>query len=223
MKNLKKIISELSLLFSVIAITVLFVKCSVSSPLLEPDKDDYTQKSPEKFSVQFITTKGNFTVEVDREYAPLAADRFYYLVKNNYYSFNRFFRVVPNFVVQWGMKGVPAIDTIWENLGVLDEPVKLSNTKGTLAFARSGPKTRSNQLYINLADNVRLDTSSWNGVNGFPAFGKVTKGMDIIESITSEYEQQPNQDSIKAYGNRYLIKNFPNLDYIKSVKIISEE
>jgi len=143
--------------------------------------------------VEFKTTKGNFIVDIQRDYSPLAVDRFYYLVKNNYYNDNRFFRVLPNFVVQWGMKGKPAVDTVWENLGIADEPVKLSNTKGTIAFARSGPNTRSNQLFINLADNVRLDSSNYNDVNGFPAFGIVTEGMDVIEKITADYLQEPNQ------------------------------
>jgi cyclophilin family peptidyl-prolyl cis-trans isomerase len=141
-------------------------------------------------------------------------------VKNNYYNYNRFFRVLPNFVVQWGMRGVPEIDKIWGEMGIKDEPVKLSNLKGTISFARSGPNTRSNQLFINLADNKRLDTSDFNDVLGFPAFGKVIKGMETVESINSEYKQDPDQDSIRIKGNLYLKNNFPNLDYIISTKMI---
>jgi cyclophilin family peptidyl-prolyl cis-trans isomerase len=118
------------------------------------------------------------------------------------------------------MKGVPQIDQIWSDLGIPDEPVKLSNTKGAISFARGGPNSRSNQLFINLVDNERLDESDFNNVKGFPAFGKVIKGMDIIESINSEYLQEPNQDSIMTQGNRYLLKNYPKLDYIISTKII---
>lgn len=193
--------------------------CAASSPLLEPKTDELNVAAPEKFNVEFTTTQGNFTVEVIRDYSPLAVDRFYYLVKNNYYSYNRFFRVLPNFVVQWGMRGVPQIDKVWSDLGVNDEPVKMSNVKGAISFARGGPNSRSNQLFINLVDNLRLDKSDFNGVKGFPAFGKVIDGMEVVESINSEYLQEPNQDSIMSKGNVYLNKNFPNLDYIISAKV----
>jgi peptidyl-prolyl cis-trans isomerase A (cyclophilin A) len=210
------------MMIKIILLTSLLFGCSASSPLLEPDNDDLAAHAPSEFSVEFNTTKGNILVEVKRENSPLAVDRFYYLVKNNYYNYNRFFRVLPNFVVQWGMRGVPIIDKAWENLGIEDEPVKLSNTKGTISFARAGVNSRSNQLFINLGDNIRLDTSNFNDVNGFPAFGKVIKGMDVVESINSEYMQEPNQDSISVRGNIYLKKNYPNLDYIISTKIINQ-
>ncbi len=209
--------------FIVLTFSVLIlISCSSNNPLLNPEKENLTVKSPEKFQVKFETSKGNFIIEAKREYSPLAVDRFYYLVKNNYYNGNKFFRVVPNFVVQWGMKGIPEIDSTWEKLGVADEPVKLSNTIGTVAFARGGPKSRSNQLYINLGNNTRLDSTKYNGVNGFPAFGKVIKGLDVVKSINPEYKQEPNQDSIMIKGNNYLNKNFPNLDYIITAEIINQ-
>ena len=201
-------------------IVIIFYACSGNNPLLKPDTKELNEHSPNNFRVVFHTTKGDFTVDVSRKYSPLGVDRFYYLVKNHYYDGNRFFRVVPNFVVQWGMKGIPEIDKIWEKMGIKDEPVKLSNTKGTIAFARGGPNTRSNQLFINLKYNARLDTSGYMNVKGFPAFGKVIKGMDIVESINSEYVQKPNQDSIIVKGNGYLNRNFPDLDYIKSTEIV---
>ena len=120
------------------------------------------------------------------------------------------------------MKGIPEVDDIWSDMGIKDEPVKLSNTKGTIAFARSVPNTRSNQLFINLGDNMRLDNSDFNGVKGFPAFGKVVIGMDVVESINSEYLQKPDQDSIRVNGNEYLSRNFPNLDYIISATVIEK-
>ncbi len=205
---------------SVVAVLVLLLGCSISSPLLKPNKTELNKKSPEEFEVLFKTTKGDFTVKVERKYSPLAVDRFFYLAKYHYYDGNKFFRVLPGFVVQWGMKGVPEIDKVWEKLGIKDEPVKLSNTIGTIAFARGGPNTRSNQLFINLVDNTRLDSSKYNNVNGFPAFGKVIKGMEVVKSINAEYLQKPNQDSIMVKGNLYLNKKFPNLDYIISAKII---
>ena len=105
-------------------------------------------------------------------------------------------------------------------MGIKDEPVKMSNLKGTLSYARSGPNTRSNQLFINLADNERLDASDFNNVIGFPAFGKVIKGMEIVEAINSDYLQKPDQDSIRIKGNSYLNKNFPELDYIINTEIV---
>jgi cyclophilin family peptidyl-prolyl cis-trans isomerase len=210
-----------SIIFILFSILFL-ISCSPSSPLLEPDAEELTKRSPAQFQVQFKTSEGNFTIDVKREYSPLAVDRFYYLVKNGYYESNRFFRVLPNFVVQWGMKGDPKIDEIWSEMGIKDEEVKLSNTKGTISFARSIPNTRSNQLFINLGDNIRLDNSEFNGVKGFPAFGKITVGMDVVESINSEYLQKPDQDSIRIKGNEYLNRNFPNLDYIISATVIEE-
>lgn len=121
------------------------------------------------------------------------------------------------------MKGIPEIDSVWSQLGVEDEPVRLSNSKGTIAFARGGPQTRSNQLFINLADNLQLDESNFNEVKGFPAFGKVIKGMEIVESINAEYLQKPDQDSIRIQGNPYLNRVYPNLDYIISTKIVNEK
>jgi len=209
------------LLFIILSFS-LIISCSASSPIMDPDPAELSEKAPGKFTVLFKTSKGDFHVEVERENSPLAVDRFYYLVKHNYYNYNRFFRVLPNFVVQWGMRGVPAIDEIWGNKGIQDEPVKLSNTKGTIAFARGGPNTRSNQLFINLGDNKRLDESDFNNVKGFPAFGNVVKGMEVVESINAEYKQEPNQDSIRIIGNGYLQNNFPNLDYIISTKILNE-
>lgn len=211
------------LFFKSLLFTVLVWGCSASSPLLQPNLDDLAAPSPSEYSVEFTTTKGNFTIDVKREHSPLAGDRFYYLVTNKYYDYNRFFRVLPEFVVQWGMRGVPIIDKAWENLGIKDEPVKLSNTLGALSFARAGKDSRSNQLFINLNNNERLDTSDFNDVKGFPAFGQVVKGMEVVLGINSEYLQEPNQDSITVKGNVYLNKNFPNLDYIISTKIVSEK
>jgi len=206
-----------SLLFALI-----LYGCAASYPLLAPDQEGLAEVAPNKFTVEFTSTKGKIIIEVEREYSPLAVDRFYYLVKHNYYSYNRFFRVLPNFVVQWGMKGVPQIDEVWQSLGVPDETVKLNKTKGAISFARGGPNSRSNQLFLNLSKNLRLDKSDFNNVKGFPAFGKVIKGMDVVESINSQYLQEPNQDSIMTKGNRYLNKNYPNLDYIISTKIIAD-
>ncbi len=211
---------KISLKFLIVLISGIIFNCSGSTKLLNPSDEDLGMKAPEKFTVVFVTTKGDIKIDVKREYSPLGVDRFYFLAKNHYYDGNRFFRVVPDFVVQWGINGNPEINKVWENAGIEDEPVKLSNKKGTMAFARGGPDTRSNQLFINLKDNLRLDTTNFMGVKGFPAFGKVVDGMNVVESIYSGYRELPNQDSIQIKGNEYLMRNFPELDYIITTKII---
>lgn len=203
-------------------VLLLFVAVACSRALLNPKPEILDIPAPSQFKVLFETSKGNFIVDVKRDFSPLGVDRFYYLVDNGYYNGNRFFRVVPNFVVQWGINGDPEINKVWNEFGIEDEPVKLSNFRGTIAFARGGPNTRSNQVYINYRDNLRLDTTHYNGVKGFPAFGRVVKGMDVVDSIYSGYRQEPNQDSIQAKGNEYLIRNFPKLDYIIEAKVIEE-
>lgn len=196
----------------------LLISCSASNPLLE--YNGITDRSPDNFKVVFQTTKGKVEIEAKRELSPNAVDRFYFLAKNGYYNENRFFRVVPNFVVQWGISGNPAVNKIWENLGIEDEPVKSSNLKGAIAFARGGKDSRSNQLFINLKDNSRLDKVEFMEVKGFPVFAHVVSGIEAIDSIFSEYRELPDQDSIQQKGNKYLIKNFPKLDYIISTEVI---
>ena len=120
--------------FSIILLSLILTACS--SALLKPDTEELTSPAPNEFSVLFQTSKGDFTLNVKRDYSPKGVDRFYYLVKHGYYDGNRFFRVVPNFVVQWGINGNPEINKVWENNGIDDEPVKLSNRRGTIAFAR---------------------------------------------------------------------------------------
>ncbi len=206
--------------FSFLLLIILLAACSRA--LLKPDPEILAVPAPSQFKVLFETSKGNFTVDVKRYFSPKGVDRFYYLVTNGYYDGNRFFRVVPNFVVQWGINGDPEINKVWENFGIEDEPVKLSNYRGTIAFARRGPNTRSNQVYINYKDNLRLDTTNYNGVKGFPAFGRVINGMEVLDSIYAEYRQKPDQDSIQQKGNDYLQRNFPKLDYIIKARVVEE-
>jgi peptidyl-prolyl cis-trans isomerase A (cyclophilin A) len=182
------------------------------NPLLEPLR--LKQKAPESYKVRFDTTKGPFVVEVERELAPRGADRFYNLVKNGFFNDARFFRVVPGFVVQFGIPADPEVATAWRTATILDDKVKGSNTKGTITFATSGPDSRTTQVFINYADNSRLDRM------GFAPFGKVVEGMDVVESINSEYGERPNQGAVQTQGNAYLDKEFPKLDSIRSAKIV---
>ncbi len=172
------------------------------------------QKAPDVYRVNFDTSKGAVVIEVHREWAPLGADRFYTLVQHKYLDGARFFRVVPGFMAQFGVAADPAVTAKWENRTLQDDPVRQSNTRGMVTFAAtSQPNSRSTQMFINFADNARLDGM------GFAPLGKVVSGMDVVDRINSEYGETPQQPRITAEGNAYLEKEFPNLDYIKTARI----
>lgn len=181
-----------------------------------------TEQAPATYRVRFDTSKGQFVVQVTREWAPRAADRFYNLVKNGFYNDVRFFRVVRNFMAQFGMHGDPAIQKAWQTARIPDDPVKQGNTRGRITFAHAGPNTRTTQVFINYRNNSRaLDGQ------GFAAFGEVVEGMDVVDSLYSGYGDSmdaggkgPSQSSIAAEGNAYLDRRFPQLDRIKSATII---
>lgn len=178
------------------------------------------EPAPAVYKVKFETSKGDFVVQVNREWAPLGADRFYQLVKSNFFDNARFFRVISGFMAQFGISPDPKTAAMWEAQTIQDDPPKQSNTKGRITFATAGPNTRTTQLFINLVDNVRLDAS------GFTPFGEVVSGMNVVESLNSEYGEGapngsgPSQELIQSQGNAYLEKEFPRLDYIKKISIL---
>jgi peptidyl-prolyl cis-trans isomerase A (cyclophilin A) len=184
-----------------------------SAALRTPSK--LTATAPATFKANFETTAGVFVVEVTRAWAPKGADRFYILVKNGFFDGDRFFRVVPGFVVQFGLYGDPKIQSAWSNANITDDPVTQSNKRGTLVFATAGPNTRTTQLFINFGDNSRLDR------DGFAPFGTVVSGMEVVDKINAEYGQQPDQGMIQSQGNAYLTKSFPRLDYIKKASLVT--
>ncbi len=171
------------------------------------------EQAPATYSVLFQTSAGDFTVQVNRDWAPHGADRFYNLVKNGFYDGCRFFRVVPGFMVQFGLNGDPSVQAAWRGANIPDDPVKQSNKRGYITFATAGPNTRTTQVFINFADNAGLDGQ------GFAPFGRVTKGMDVVDKINSGYGEKPNQGSIQMQGNAYLEKEFPKLDYVKKATV----
>jgi cyclophilin family peptidyl-prolyl cis-trans isomerase len=174
-----------------------------------------TAKAPDQYEVTFKTTVGDFVVQVTRAWAPLGADRFYNLVKHGYFTDASFFRVVPGFVVQFGLSASPAVNKVWEKASIKDDPVTQSNHLGYVTFATAGPNTRTTQLFINLGDNARLDSM------GFAVFGQVATGMDVVQKIYSGYGESPDQAAITAEGKAYLDKNFPKLDHIVSATVTS--
>jgi peptidyl-prolyl cis-trans isomerase A (cyclophilin A) len=171
-------------------------------------------KAPAVFKVRFVTTKGPFVVEVHRDWSPLGADRLYNLVKNGFFNNGHFFRVVPDFVVQFGLSPSPAVNKVWQDAEIQDDPVTQSNHKGSLTFASRGPNTRTTQLFINLGENARLDGM------GFSPFGTVIDGMDVVEKLYPGYGQTPDQGRIQAEGKPYLDKEFPLLDSVKLARIV---
>jgi len=166
------------------------------------------------FSVEFECSNGNFTVECHNDWAPLGAARFKELVEANFFTELRFFRVVPNFIVQFGISGDPDVAEEWRNKRIADDKVTQSNAEGTLTFATAGPKTRTTQLFINLRDNPFLDSQ------GFSPFGKVTSGLGVVKAINAKYGEKPDQGQIQSRGNAYLQEKFPELDFIKSAKLV---
>lgn len=174
-------------------------------------------KAPEVYKAKFVTTKGEFVVEVHREWAPNGADRFYNLVKSGFYNDASFFRVIPKFVVQFGMNAKPSVEAVWQKANIRDDAVKQSNKKGYLVFATAGPNTRTTQVFINLSDNTSLDAQ------GFSPFGMVVEGMDVVEKFYSGYgdpPRGPDQGMVASHGKAYLDKNFPQLDSIKTATIV---
>jgi peptidyl-prolyl cis-trans isomerase A (cyclophilin A) len=177
------------------------------------------EKAPDLYKAKFDTSKGPFVIEVHRDWAPLGADRFYNLVKNGFYDDCRFFRVIDGFMAQIGMNGTPAVQNAWTSARLQDDPVKQSNKKGFVTFAHAGPNSRTTQFFINFGDNASLDKQ------GFPPFGQITSGMDVVEKLYSGYGdgpprgRGPSQGQITAEGNAYLTKDFPKLDYVKKATI----
>jgi len=176
------------------------------------------ETAPDKFQVKFDTTKGEFIVEVTRSWSPIGVDHFYSMVKNGYYDNCRFFRVVKDFMVQFGINGDPKLNTIWGSANIKDDPVQQSNTRGYISYAKTAaPNSRSTQLFINFRDNSFLDRQ------GFSPFGKVINGMNVVDSIYDGYGERPDQGQMRMQGNVYLEKTFPDLDYIKTATIVPAE
>ncbi len=174
-------------------------------------------ESPAVYQVKFDTTAGPFVVEVNRQLAPLGADRFYRLVKEGYFDDVRIFRVVDGFVAQFGMSGNPETSAKWQDARIGDDPVKVSNKAGTLTFATSGKDSRTTQLFVNLGENARLDRM------GFSPFGRVVEGMENVKKFYSSYGERPDQGRIRQSGNEYLDASFPKLTKIETARVVSED
>lgn len=186
--------------------------------------------APDSFVVAMETSRGHVEVMARKDWAPIGVSRFYELTKAQFFDDTRFFRVIKGFMAQFGLSGDPKVNQAWRSRCLADEPVKHSNARGTISFARAGKNTRSTQLFINFVDNTSLDTDD----GGYPPIGEVVSGMAVVDSLYAEYGESaprsgpqygregPNQDSIAKLGNAYLARGWPKLDYIKTARVIRE-
>jgi len=189
--------------------------------LLDPSLPEWKEQAPASFKAKFATSKGDFTIQVDRAWSPFGADRFYTLVKNGYYDDVRFFRVVDGFMVQFGIHGNPDVNKAWMRNTIKDDAVAKSNTRGWVTFATGGPNTRTTQIFINFVDRNRMLDGQ-----GFSPFGQVIEGMDVVDKLYKGYGEGapqgrgPHQGRIQSEGNAYLNDKFKELDYVKTARIV---
>ena len=175
---------------------------------------------PEVFRVKFETSQGDVVVQANRAWAPHGVDRFHELLRMHYFDQNRFFRVLPGFIAQFGVHRDFNVHATWRNLFIVDDPAKEKNLRGTLAFARSGANTRATEIFVNLADNAALDDQ------GFVPFAKVIQGMEAVDKFYSGYgEMRPegkwiDRARVEEETNEYLVQRFPKLDYITRAEIL---
>jgi cyclophilin family peptidyl-prolyl cis-trans isomerase len=179
------------------------------------------EEAPNTFKARFETTKGNFDIVARRLWSPKGVDRLYQMIKNDYYTDMAIFRVVPKFVAQFGIHNDTIINKSWGK-GIDDEPVLAKNDSMSISFARGGVKTRSNQIFINLKNNKRLNTLKYSGVTGFPVIAKVISGQENVLKFYDGYGDKLGfkQDSITKFGNKFLREKFPKVDYIIKAYII---
>ena len=204
---------------SLIIIASLAAGCATTAPdlIANPSFMRMNEHAPDSFEVEFETSAGTFAMRLYRDWSPLGVDRAFYLFENNFHEGARFYRVVENFVAQFGGSGEPRIDSLWRTMPIPDEPVRANNARGTLAYARAGARSRSYTFYINLKDNFALDTNDGaEGVVGFPPIGRVVRGMDVVDSLYSAYANTPMRTDLSAV---VLARDYPRLDSIAATRV----
>jgi cyclophilin family peptidyl-prolyl cis-trans isomerase len=174
--------------------------------------------------VRFETSQGPFVVAVHRDWAPLGAARFYALVRHGYFDEQRFFRVRAGFIAQFGLHGDPSVIALWKGRVLADDSARVTNRRGTLAYAFTTAGTRGTQIFINLADNASLDAQ------GFAPFGEIVEGLAVVDRLYAGYDESAGggmrggrQGKIEAEGNAHLRRDFPKLDYIRRARLIGGE
>ena len=204
-----------------IAAAVAVGACGQNTALYDPTPEMLSVPAPDSFVVAIETSEGNLEVKMHRAWSPAGVDRVFHLMANDFYAGARIYRVVPDFVAQWGFSGDPVLDSVWGDRRVDDEPVVASNTRGVVSFARGGPRTRSYTLFVNLVDNERLDDMDAGGIVGYPPIGVIERGLEVIDGFYAAYaDRTPSQDSIRIQGNDYLRREYPQLDSIIATRVI---
>ena len=199
--------------FLFIALTVAGAACKDSAP--KTVRTAPVGPAPDSFRVAFETTRGRFVVQVTRALAPRGADRFYDLSAEGFFDESAFFRVVPDFVAQFGVNNDRTMNEAWDAKTIPDDAVKTPNIRGTLVYAANGTNSRSHQLFVNLTDNKNLDRQ------GFAPIGRVVEGMGVVDSLYSGYGEQPSYHLLATLGNSYLKRMFPKVDYINSARLLT--
>jgi homoserine O-acetyltransferase len=188
--------------------------------LRDPASRFWRQTAPAEYRVRVETTRGAFTLEVRRAWAPIGADRFYNLVRAGFYDDSRFFRVTARFA-QFGIAGRPEIARTWRNATIADDPVRASNTRGRFAFAMTGPNARTTQIFICRTNMSAQDRE------GFAPLGEVVKGMDVVDRLYDGYGETAGggmragqQGRIFDEGNPRLDRDFPLLDHLIRARLV---
>ena len=207
-----------------VGLAVLLTACGAArniALLQDPDRVLDQRAAPDSFFVRFETSQGDFVVRVQRRLAPLGADRFFALVRHGFYDDQRFFRVRAGFIAQFGLHGDPRVITAWKARPLPDDPPRMENRRGTLAYAFTTANTRATQIYINLADNVRLNAEA------FAPFGEIVEGIAAIDRLYAGYDETAgggmragNQGAIERGGNAHLAASFPRLDVIRRARLV---
>lgn len=216
---MRRRLALLSLAGCFTALLVCFTGCSPEAPkekaeaVPPPVESPTPAPVPEKYRAKFVTTKGEFVIEVTSAQAPLAAERFYRLLEEDYYSGCPIYRVRPGFVVQWGISDSPRKTSKWNQEYMVDEPGKVSNTRGTVSFAASGKDSRAMQVFVNLGNNAPLDKQ------GFSPFGRVISGMDVFAKFHS-YKEDINQSQFIREGGGYIEMFFPKMDRVTKAELL---
>lgn len=170
--------------------------------------------APDSFRVAFKTNKGTIVVEAHRAWAPHGVDRFYRLVNDGFFDGDRFYRVLPHFIAQFGANDDPKRNEEWEKTPIPADSATQKNVRGTISYAQNSPDKRTHQLFINLKDNPNLDADD------FAPIARVVDGMTVADSLYDEYGNDPKYDMIARLGNKYLGRMFPKLDYIETARVV---
>lgn len=190
--------------------------------LADPRHPFWSARAPDVSRIRFETTAGAFVVEVHRHWAPRGADRLYDLARAGFFDDSRVFRVRAGFIAQFGIAGDPAVAAAWRDATIPDDPVRHANVRGTVSYAMTGPNARTTQLFVNLADNSRLDAE------GFAPVGVVVAGMDVVDRLYAGYGESAGggmrggkQAPIFAGGNAWLDANYPKLDRLIRARVVA--